>query len=371
MATLTGLSVIGHPASGSATPSAITAVTDGHALRLSGTTLGFGTLATDAYADGSVTAVKLGALNAFTDADPALGDVVPGYDTSASANRDFRVDDLLALCPPMPGGRLTTVTGNPYGQASSSTLYYTPAVHNGMILWDGTRWRTISFAEVSMALSGLTINLPYDVFGYLSGGALAIEKLAWASANARATAISLQDGRYCKTGDKTRLYLGTFAPDTAATTKITAAYCGVWNMYHRVRVSLTITDTTNSWTYTTAAWRQVRATAANKVEYVVGLAIDSLDASAHNHASNSGGAMHVGTGIGVNSTSVNSAPIRGGAAATGASNSGWAKWKGLGAAGYNYLAWLEYSSVTTGTTTWYGDSGGVIFQTGLIADVMA
>lgn len=55
---LTGLSVLGRSASTSGVMAAITG-TDGQALRVSGTTLGFGTLATAAYADNSVTLAKL------------------------------------------------------------------------------------------------------------------------------------------------------------------------------------------------------------------------------------------------------------------------------------------------------------------------
>jgi hypothetical protein len=58
IANLTGLSVFGRSANTSGVMAAI-AGTDGQALRVSGTTLGFGTLATAAYADASVTLAKL------------------------------------------------------------------------------------------------------------------------------------------------------------------------------------------------------------------------------------------------------------------------------------------------------------------------
>lgn len=58
IASLTGLSVLGRSASTLGAMAAITG-TDGQALRVAGTTLGFGTLATAAYADSSVTLAKL------------------------------------------------------------------------------------------------------------------------------------------------------------------------------------------------------------------------------------------------------------------------------------------------------------------------
>ncbi len=58
IATLAGLSVLGRSANTTGAMAAITG-TDGQALRVSGTTLGFGTLVTAAYADSSVTLAKL------------------------------------------------------------------------------------------------------------------------------------------------------------------------------------------------------------------------------------------------------------------------------------------------------------------------
>ena len=54
-----GLSVIGRSANTTGDPADITAGTDGHVLRRSGTSLGFGQIATAGIADGAVTAAKL------------------------------------------------------------------------------------------------------------------------------------------------------------------------------------------------------------------------------------------------------------------------------------------------------------------------
>lgn len=56
---IAGLSVVGRSANTTGDPGAITAVTDGHVLRLSGTTLGFGTIATAGIGDAQVTDPKL------------------------------------------------------------------------------------------------------------------------------------------------------------------------------------------------------------------------------------------------------------------------------------------------------------------------
>lgn len=55
----TALSVMGRSANSSGTPADIAAATDGHVLRRSGTTLGFGTIATAGIADSAVTYAKM------------------------------------------------------------------------------------------------------------------------------------------------------------------------------------------------------------------------------------------------------------------------------------------------------------------------
>ncbi len=59
IASIAGLSVLGRSASTTGAMAAITAATDGHALRRSGAAVGFGQLATAAYTDASVTLAKL------------------------------------------------------------------------------------------------------------------------------------------------------------------------------------------------------------------------------------------------------------------------------------------------------------------------
>lgn len=144
-----------------------------------------------------------------------------------------------------PGGRLTLTTAVPVTTSDvtgATTVYYTPYLHDKITLWNGTRWITVDFSEVSTALGTLTNQLPYDVFGYLSAGALTLEKLAWTNTTTRATAVTLQDGRYCKSGDKTRLYLGTFFTTTTTTTEDSLANRLLFNMYNRVQRALKSTE---------------------------------------------------------------------------------------------------------------------------------
>lgn len=159
-----------------------------------------------------------------------------------------------------PGGRLTLESGVPIStsdQTAKTMMYYTPYVHNIVNLWDGSEWTPVEFSETSLALGTLTSGKPYDVFGYLSGGALTLESLVWTSDTARATAVTLQDGRYCKSGDKTRLLLGTFYTQSTTTTEDSEEYRLVSNVYNRVPRRL-FKDATasSSHTYTVNTPRQ-------------------------------------------------------------------------------------------------------------------
>ena len=163
----------------------------------------------------------------------------------------------------IPGGRLTTESGVPIStsdRTSQSTIYYTPFIQNTIPLWDGAQWKPITFSETSLALSGLTSGKPYDVFGYISSGMLALELLVWTGDTTRATAVTLQDGRYCKSGDKTRLLLGTIYTTSTTTTEDSDAKRYVCNVYNAIsrRVSSSITST-YSHTYTTGAFREWNA----------------------------------------------------------------------------------------------------------------
>jgi len=267
----------------------------------------------------------------------------------------------------IPGGRLTLTSGTPVTTTdvtSSTNVYYTPFVHNSIQLWDGAKWSTITFTQVTLALGTVTSGLPYDVFGYLSSGSLALEKLAWTNGTTRATAITLQDGRYCKSGDKTRLYLGSFYTISTTQTADTTSKRFLFNAYHRKLRKLKITDATNSWTYSTASWRSWNNSTANRVEVFIGVADDLTEITFNGVASNSSG-FSMGHGIGLDSTSVNSADTFTAAGSSGALVAGSAIYKDYIPVGYHYLQALEYGG-SSGTTTFYGDANVAYMQSGVV-----
>lgn len=148
----------------------------------------------------------------------------------------------------VPGGMLGLTSGDPYATsdvASASTVYYTPAVHGYVQLWTSRFWAAVTFTEKSLTLSGLTSGKNYDVFGYLSSGTLAIElSAAWTNDSTRADAVSLQDGRWCKASDKTRLLLGTIRTISTTATCDTLTQRFVSNTYNRQPKRLTKSNNT-------------------------------------------------------------------------------------------------------------------------------
>jgi|GEM_PF-2009949 len=198
------------------------------------------------------------------------GDVTVWIDFPAAIAQS----SLFAQQSVIPGGRLTLTSGTPVTTSDvtgATTVYYTPYLHNIINLWDGYRWVPTEFSETSLALGTVTSGANYDVFAYLNAGALALEKLAWTDDTTRATSITIQDGRLCKSGDKTRLYLGTFRSTSTTETADAAACRYLWNMYNRVFRSAYKQGTTQH-TYTSSAERPWNNSQADtEIKWITGL----------------------------------------------------------------------------------------------------
>lgn len=128
----------------------------------------------------------------------------------------------------------------------------------------------------------------------------------------------------------------------------------VVNHYNRRALPLVVTDSTSSWTYTTATYRSWNNSTSNRVEFIAN-GEDPVVLHFHSNAFNSG-AFRFGVGIGLDSTSVNAAgvfPIG------GVNNvvTAQAFFSSASTEGYHYLQLLEISEAS-GTTTFNGRWGG-------------
>lgn len=315
--------------------------------------------------------------------------LVKGTNTQLGAALDMIMQGVS------PGGRLTLETGvgvSTSDQAGKTTVYYTPHRHNRIALYDGTRWLWRTFAEMSQATTDATkspaavaASKVYDVFVWLDSSTMrATRGPLWDSDTSRGTGagkseLEFFEGRWVNkvaitNGPAARcgLYVGSIGSDASSQINDkggSSALRHVWNTYWRAPRPMTAVDPTDSWTYTTATLRQANASAANQLSYLVGLAEDSVMARVLANATASGGTS-TSAGIGVDSTSVNSAQLCGGGSpAAGGVGGNLAFYDGLPGIGRHLLVWLEWSTAS-GTTTWYGDNGTVL-RSGISGMVLA
>lgn len=277
----------------------------------------------------------------------------------------------LGICE----GRLTLTSGTPVTTTdvtAATTIYFAPYKGDRVYLYDGTRWRLYSFTEISLALGTLTSGLPYDVFLYDNAGTLTLESLAWTNGTTRATNLITQNGVLCKTGALTRRYLGTFYTTATTTTEDSAAKRFLWNYYNRVERFLYAKETTDSWTYTTAAWRETNGGSTpgiSRVDYVVGFNEDIVTARAVGKLTNSAGMISGSTGIGIDTSTASNAMNMGNGILASIALTFFAEYIGYPGLGYHSIRWLEYSQAI-GTTTWYGDAGiPTWWQAGMVVTI--
>lgn len=218
----------------------------------------------------------------------AIGDIIAGSGTGTIAlvtSTGHSEGDVLTRqsdgsvdyeSPPLTNsicdGRLTTESGVPLStsdRTSQGTIYFTPHKGNRVALYNGTVWKVHNFAERSLALSSLTSGKNYDVFLYDNSGTLTLELTAWTNDTTRATAITLQDGVYVKSGSSTRRYLGTIRTTSTTTTEDSDSKRFVWNYYNQVARRVNQDAAGSSTTYATSGTYRAAGGDSNVRCYVV------------------------------------------------------------------------------------------------------
>jgi len=279
--------------------------------------------------------------------------------------------------PHLPCGRLTLTSAVPVTTSdvtAATTLYYVP--YGGCTtatVYDGVnKWYEMNLSQLQIAVPAVA-NQMYDAWLIDNGSApnAALELTAWTNDTTRATALTTQDGVYVKTGAATRLYLGSFRTTAAAgqtEDSVTKRY--VWNYYNRVPRTLLRTETTASWNYNTATWRQANNSTANQVDLVVGvqevllylsLRVDVTDVTAP------GSTSQAFAGIGEDSTTAFVVGMTGTfQAATNAVQSTLispeiSKYPAIGR---HIYAWIERGDGSGNTVTWSGVVAG-LFANGI------
>jgi len=159
------------------------------------------------------------------------------------------------------GGRASVVSGDPYpttDQLTKSTIYYIPSGPDGnsiTLLNSSSQMVNVQFSELSVAVPSTTNN-SFDIFGYASGGTMALETLNWTNYYTRATAVTLVGGMWTKSGDPTRRLLAS-ACTTGTSGKIEDSRTRrlLYNVNNQI-VRFCWRQDNNVAAYTTAAWRE-------------------------------------------------------------------------------------------------------------------
>jgi hypothetical protein len=292
--------------------------------------------------------------------------------TSGAVSMPFT--SLGGVRPSTAEGRLTLTSGAPVMTSSvpgATALLYTPYVGNRVSLYDGSSaWTEIAFAEISIPLAGTTANTNYDVFGYSSGGVLALELVAWTNDTTRATGLARQNGVLVKSGGTSRRFLGTIRTGSAGQCdwvlgSIAAnggqAKLNVWNMYNRVAVGTLVGDSTNSWSLAASATRAANNSSSMRASFVSGLAEDVFEGS-YTCPGQPGVSGNCAAGVGYDSTTTFSGRVTFSQASAAAPLAGQYSTTALG---FHYFQALESANVT-GTATFYGDAGTLYVQNGLL-----
>jgi hypothetical protein len=240
--------------------------------------------------------------------------------------------------------------------ASSGTVYFTPYIGSRVALYvENYGWRNYQFEELSLDISGVDANKNLDIFIYDNAGTLTLAMEEWSNLTLRATALVRQDGVLVKDGAPAYRYLGTCTTFNSGVCRDIEAARLLWNYYNRVEKNFLVKDSTDSWTYAVDdTWRAMDTSTNNRVSLVIGWDEVIVKFSVHGLMSNSS-TNEGGLGIGLDSTSVNSANFFrnrdcGSANAVYTAGADYIKSPGIG---FHYLQILERSG--GGTMTFYGD----------------
>jgi hypothetical protein len=240
------------------------------------------------------------------------------------------------------GGGLTAGTDYWYGRTAANKGFFYGSLSDA--LSDANRV-AITAAPADATLLGVSL-----------------EVLAWASATARATAVTFQTRGYRKSGDRTRLLVGSFYTTGTTTTEQSATKNFVSNFYNRRARNMARYETAGSWAGDgTGNWRKWNNSATNRLEW-----FECWDQEPHkvDFIASGAGSNPPYLGIGLDSATAPSGRW-GFSALAGGPYISQAKPR-LGV-GYHYAQALEKAGAGV---TFYGVSAGDV-QFGIEGEVMA
>jgi len=247
-------------------------------------------------------------------------------------------------------------------------------------LYDGAAWALYSIgtqlsqttSDTTKSPAAVANNSNYDLFVWNDSGTVRLSRgTAWSSDTARGTGAGTTElekvnGRYVNKvsisngpGAQRGLYVGTVRSDGSAQINDSLAKRHVWNAHNRVSRPMRVTESTNSWNYATATFRQANGSAANQLDVVRGLDEDAVTAHIQVGAIGSQVGSAFRTAIGLDSTTSPATGCLYTYINSDTTTSGYksipSQWIGLPGIGRHYLAWLE-KGPGGGTAAFVGDT---------------
>lgn len=232
-----------------------------------------------------------------------------------------------------PQGRLTLVSATPVmttAQNNKTTLYYTS--YDGVLvpIYDGTVMVPTAFTELSVLTTDATkspaaigASKVNDWFVWNDAGTIRLSHGPdWTSDTARSagTALNKINGTWLNGVSITNgpaanrgTYVGTTRSNGTSTLDFSfgaagaggvAALMNVWNAYNRVGASAFVNDNTGTWNYTAAAVRMTNNSVNNRINFVSGLAEESIPVTMFQRMVCSLASSNMGSGFGLDSTTV-------------------------------------------------------------------
>jgi hypothetical protein len=320
-------------------------------------------------------ATLAGALGAVSINSQRLTAVAAPTGNTDAINKLY-LDNILLASPKPNGCRLGGHAANPVmpaDNATCTTLYFLPWVSDIIyLLVNGVQWLPcrIPTNGLSLALSGLTVGRPYDVFIVApttwspSPATYTMELLAWTSTASRASALQNQGGFYTLGSDPTRRYVGTIYARAAnsfaymsGTASVTAK-CDIWNAENRVHASLYGGASFSASGVTVAAANTWQGLNANtKLETVIGLNIgEPIDMLFDLGILFGGGSGGIGTGLDTMTAIVGNNPQPQAASTSDIHFVRAAQRHVQTVNGAHFLSWLIRASSTTTVKFFYQDS---------------
>lgn len=269
-------------------------------------------------------------------------------------------------------GRLSLSSSQPISStdiASATAFWFLPYGGNTVDIYDGSaNWNRFTFSAMSSAVPNTSVVM-HDVTIYNSTGVLALSSTAWTNDTTRAVGITRQNGVEVLTGALGHLFLGSYrTTNTPGQVDDTRTKRYLSNRYNQEKRHMMVAETTASWSYAGVDYRQANASALNQLDFVCSVPMAVEATATHSCLGSDVVFRQFATGIGLDSTTVNSS-VNG---LVGANNSvqvgAVAEYKGVPGAGRHRLVWLESGNANS-TMSFNGFSGVNSTQTGIVGEI--